>query len=212
MLYLVHRRSNLIFPMSDTQKDFLHGSNSNSIRPNPHLCFLQVKLVEELFEFGSTLVWNLIGNFRGNFLQFGSFWKFGSQKVVNFVWICVRRFRQDKIISHSISIFQEKTASAALHISFGHDTNSVSQNVGLIHIMCRQDDNPSLLVTFEHLPEATSRGSIHTTRRLIQHYNLGVANKGNRNGKFPLLAPTERIGKLMLICDQFDLIDHLVYF
>lgn len=165
-----------LLTMPNAQEDFLHGRDAYAVRPNTHLSFPIVKLSEEFFEFGGTLVRDLVGDLSGDFLEFGGFGKALFQETINLVRICVWSLSQNKIVANPISILEKQAGSTTLHIAFSQDAYAIAQNVCFVHVVRRQDHNPILLILLEHLPEATPRCRVHPTGRLIKHHDFRVAD------------------------------------
>ena len=78
--------------------------------------------------------------------------------------------------------------------------------------MGRQDYYSALFVLFDHFPEASASGSVHTGSRLIEHDDFCIADQGYSHGELSALTTGQSVGKLVLVLNQFDLVQHSVNF
>ena len=65
------------------------------------------------------------------------------------------------LVADTEAILEEKRAAEALKSTLAHDSNTITEHVGLVHVMRRQHNNSVLLVRLEHVPEIPSGAKIH---------------------------------------------------
>lgn len=65
------------------------------------------------------------------------------------------------LVADTEAILEEERAAEALKSTLTHDSNTIAEHVGLVHVMCRQHNNSVLLVRLEHVPEIPSGAKIH---------------------------------------------------
>lgn len=70
-----------------------------------------------------------------------------------------------------------------------HDCDSVSKEIGLIHVVSRQDNDPVLLVVLEHVPKSSSRVEVHPAGWLIKDDKLESATNAKATLSFLLFPP-----------------------
>lgn len=75
-------------------------------------------------------------------------------------------------IAESEAILEKEGRSQALQRALAHDSNPITEHVRLVHVMGRQNDDSVLLVGLEHVPEASARAEVHSSRRLIEENKL----------------------------------------
>ena len=83
------------------------------------------------------------------------------------------------LIAEAKAVLQEERAPDALQLPLDHDANTIAENVSLIHVVRREDDNAILFVGLEHVPKVPSRSEIHSSSRLVKHHELGAAAEGD---------------------------------
>ena len=69
--------------------------------------------------------------------------------------------------------------TAAANFSPGHDGDPVAENVGLLHVVRRQEDRSVLLVLLEQVPDLPSHLGVHSGGGLVEHDYVGVADEGH---------------------------------
>ena len=53
---------------------------------------------------------------------------------------------QGKLVSSTEAVLQEEGAAQAHELAFGHDSDSVSEHISLVHVMRGENDDPVPLV------------------------------------------------------------------
>ena len=71
------------------------------------------------------------------------------------------------LVAKAEAILQEEGAANALESTLAHDTDSVAEDISLVHVMCGEDDDSIFFVALKHVPEVASSTKIHTGGRLI---------------------------------------------
>ena len=72
----------------------------------------------------------------------------------------------------TVFVFEEKRASGTHELSTGHDGDSVSEEIGFVHVVRGQNDGASLPVVLDQVPRPSSSRGVHPTSRFVQDYNL----------------------------------------
>ena len=63
---------------------------------------------------------------------------------------------------------EEPRAADAAELAVRHDADAVAQDVGLVHVVRRQEYGPIFLRAGEQIPQLAARERVHAGRRLIQ--------------------------------------------
>ena len=77
--------------------------------------------------------------------------------------------------------------------------------------MSSQDNDAPFFVLFDHLPEAPSRRRVHSRGWLVKHDHFSIADQSYRYRELSSLTTRQSLSKLVLVLNQLDLIQHLVY-
>jgi len=78
----------------------------------------------------------------------------------------------DAADERTVKILEEHGAAAALQLSVGHDGNAVTQQVGFIHEVRRQNHRTTGALTLQDVPGLTTSFRVHPGRRFIQDHEL----------------------------------------
>ena len=82
--------------------------------------------------------------------------------------LCFEFLYHGQLVACSITVFEEEGAAEAEYLAIGHDTNTVTQNISFIHVMCSQNDDSVVLVVLKHVPKCSSGADVHTCSWLIE--------------------------------------------
>ena len=72
------------------------------------------------------------------------------------------------LVANTEAILEEERAAQALKGTLAHNSNTVSEHVGFVHIVSSQDNDSVFFVRLEHIPEISSCAKIHTRGRLVK--------------------------------------------
>jgi len=78
----------------------------------------------------------------------------------------------DEVVANTVSILKKERASSALYLTFSHDSDSIAEDVCLVHVMSGQDHDSSLFVFLQHLPHSPPGRGVHARGGLVQHHNF----------------------------------------
>ena len=104
-------------------------------------------------------------------------------------------------------------AKAFEYAAFDHDAHLGAECFSLLHEM-RGKNNGTVLVAgdlADHFPHEASSLRVHTCRRLVQQDDGRVAQNGNCNTDFSLVASTERAGGLVSVRFKSEFLDNVVH-
>ena len=68
-----------------------------------------------------------------------------------------------QLVACSVTVLEEEGATETEYLAIGHDTNTVTQNISFIHVVCRKNDDSVVLVVLEHVPKSASGADVHTS-------------------------------------------------
>ena len=105
------------------------------------------------------------------------------------------------------AVLEEQGTSEATNFTLGHDADTVTQDISLVHVMCREDDDPVVTVVLEHVPKTASRAQIHAGGGLVKQDQTRVAANGNGDGKLPAVSTREGTSLLILVRGETHVID-----
>ena len=71
-------------------------------------------------------------------------------------------------VAYTEAILEEHGGAETGHLASSHDSDSIAEDVSLVHIMSRQQDNPVLLVGSEHIPQLASSLDIKARSWLVK--------------------------------------------
>ena len=118
-------------------------------------------------------------------------------------------------VTFTISVLEEKGTSYAKELALRHDSDTVSQDIGFIHIMCGKDNYPIVPVGFQSVPKRASRSNIHASSWFVEHDQLWLATKCDGNRKFSLVTAWQSPDLFLLVfayTDVFDKFSNFVLF
>lgn len=72
----------------------------------------------------------------------------------------------------TVFVLEEERRAAALEFSAGHDGDPISQQVGLVHEVCGQQDGAATLLALQQVPGGPAGWGVHSWGGLIQHHHL----------------------------------------
>lgn len=169
-----------------------------------------IELLEEFFESARIVSRNLEGYFARNFLQFQNVRNFILEVLFDFREVVLYCLLNNKLIPNTVPLLQKQRAARALNLALGHDSNSVAENVGLVHVMRGEYNNLITLILLQHFPKPPPRRRVHARGRLVEHDDLGVADHGDGDGELSLLAAGESVGLLILLLIQVNINKHFL--
>ena len=92
-----------------------------------------------------------------------------------------------------------------------HDRDAVAQHLGLLEVVCRQEDRPAGRAEAEDdVPERPPSGGIHARGRLVQEDQLRVVDEGERHGQALALPAGQVLGPGRPLLAEVHQADELV--
>jgi hypothetical protein len=73
---------------------------------------------------------------------------------------------------NTILLLEMHRCSTALQAAIGHDCDAISEEVGLVHEMRRENHRPTSALALQYVPGLTTRFRVHSRRRLIEYDEL----------------------------------------
>ena len=95
-------------------------------------------------------------------------------------------------VTSAKTCLEEQRRPAALQRAVGHDGNAISQNVGLVHEVGREDCHAPLPDAVDDVPGGSAAEGVHAGGGLIQEGDTRAADKGEAQRKFSFLATRQR--------------------
>ena len=71
------------------------------------------------------------------------------------------------LVANAEAILQEEGTADALEGALAHDSDAVTEDISLVHVMCGKNDNSIFFVALKHVPEIASGTKVHTGGRLV---------------------------------------------
>ena len=91
-----------------------------------------------------------------------------------------------------------------------HDDQPITELLGLIHVMGREDEcRPALLQLVQPVPEHVTSLGIEAGGRLVEQHQFGLADERPGNAHAPLLAAGEWVDGVVLAFGQLDELEQL---
>ena len=72
----------------------------------------------------------------------------------------------------TVAFLEKERGAATDEFSGRHDGDAVTEVVGFVHEVRRQQHRASLPIALQNIPDLTARLGVHTARRLVQDHNL----------------------------------------
>ena len=76
-------------------------------------------------------------------------------------------------------MLQKERGSKANQFSSCHNTNSVTKNVCLIHVVSCKDDYAIVLIALKHVPELATSTQVHSSSRFVQENKLRASDESD---------------------------------
>ena len=92
--------------------------------------------------------------------------------------------------------------AVALDDAFRHDGDAVSEDVGLVHEVRRQDHGAASLLALQDVPRLAARLGIHAARRLVQDHRLN--QRSACTGTYTSVTSQIKLTKLQADDQLFD--------
>lgn len=143
--------------MTNFQKNFFQCRNRDTIASNFQLCKILIESLKELRKLAIVLMRNLNCHLRLDFtLLTNVFTKLTFQIWQNGITLFCVRLYKSKVVPDSKLIFQKDATSDTTYFSLCHDSDTITQDICLIHIMGCKENNAILFLRFQHVPKLSS--------------------------------------------------------
>ena len=153
-------------------EDFFKCCHANPIAQYVLLLHLLVELNEKVSKLICLLKVYLKTNLLAYFSKFLDRAEERFKVRLNFLIRLLVLLNHGQFVASAIAIFEKDRASQADNLTFSHDTNTVSQDVSFVHVMCSQQNYTTTLVVFEHLPNVAPCLNIHSCSWLIKKHKF----------------------------------------
>lgn len=149
--------------MADFKEDLFKSSDRDAVCLNLERGKVVIKVSKEVLEQRCVLSWYLDGHFALDLCQLGdvrakSFVQVGHDKMVGHRVILDHSHH----VANTEAVLEEHGGAKTGHLAAGHDTDSVAEDVSLVHVMSRQEDDPVLLVGSQHVPQLAPSLDVQT--------------------------------------------------
>lgn len=114
-------------------------------------------------------------------------------------------FHHVKVVSESKSILQEQGAPYTTQTTLGQNGNTVAQQICLLHVMGRQNNDAASLVALHNLPNLASGQGIDAAGWFVQIDDLRPSNQGDGHRELSLLSSRQGRRELVGFLLQFQI-------
>lgn len=171
-----------IWVVANFQEHLLKCSDGDSVGLNIEVSKVVIEVSKEIFEESRVLLRNLNGHLALDFRKHCYIWSQSLFEIGKNLCVRLRSALDD---SHNVTDtkarLQEHRRSQASHFSCSHDADSITKDVGFIHIVSRKKYDFVLFVGTEHVPELASSLDIEASRRLVKQHKSGVTAESDCN-------------------------------
>ena len=109
-------------------------------------------------------------------------------------------------------VLEEQRRAQTAQLPFADDGLAVRQQIGFVHKVRRQQNHLSGLPLLQQVPQVAPRVRIDTGRRFVEENDFRVADQGDADGKFPLLAARQLFGSGVAFVGQVDVFERALHF
>mmetsp|Transcript_17002 Transcript_17002/g.34418 ORF Transcript_17002/g.34418 Transcript_17002/m.34418 type:complete len:229 (+) Transcript_17002:3602-4288(+) len=92
-----------------------------------------------------------------------------------------------------------------------HNPDSISEGIGFVHKVSRQDDHTALLGPPNDLPHRPPRIRVNSAGRLVQEHKIAVTDECHRDGELTLLTPRESMSLNVDFLRQPNELNHIIH-
>ena len=96
-----------------------------------------------------------------------------------------------QLVTITESVLEEKRGTDASEFTVDNHSDTVAQDVGLLHCMSSQHKHTVALKSLNELPDLPATNWIHAGSRLVEKHNTRVSNASNADRETPLHATRE---------------------